>query len=110
MAGSVWGKCVAAAVLGFAMFSAAVASADTRSVKLMNMHTGEKAEIVFKRDGRYDSAGLRKVNHILRDWRRNEPRPLRSLEVGDARRELRRLDEEVIGLRQFLGLRDGAVG
>ena len=37
------------------------------------MHTREKAEIVFKRNGRYDPAGLRKLNQFLRDWRRNEP-------------------------------------
>ncbi len=33
----------------------------------------QKAEIVFKRNGRYDPEGLRKINIILRDWRRNEP-------------------------------------
>ncbi len=49
------------------------ASAETRSLKLYYLHTGEKAEIVFKRDGRYDQAGLKKINNILRDWRRNEP-------------------------------------
>ena len=39
----------------------------------MNMHTREKAEIVFKRNGRFDSNGLRQLNQFLRDWRRNEP-------------------------------------
>ena len=39
----------------------------------MNMHTREKAEIVFKRNGRFDSDGLRQLNQFLRDWRRNEP-------------------------------------
>ena len=34
---------------------------------------GEKAEITFKRNGRYDQAGLKKINMFLRDWRRNEP-------------------------------------
>ena len=73
--GSVWGKCVSAAmlVLGVAMFSPTGASAETRSLKITYLHTGEKAEIVFKRNGRYDQAGLRKLNTILRDWRRNEP-------------------------------------
>jgi uncharacterized protein YcbK (DUF882 family) len=51
----------------------AVSTAETRSLKLYYTHTGEKAEIVFKRNGRYDQAGLRKINQFLRDWRRNEP-------------------------------------
>lgn len=49
------------------------AKAETRSLKLYYVHTGEKAEIVFKRDGRYDQAGLKRLNVFLRDWRRNEP-------------------------------------
>lgn len=49
------------------------AHAETRSLKLYYVHTGEKAEIVFKRDGRYDQAGLKRLNVFLRDWRRNEP-------------------------------------
>ncbi|MEO9340654.1 DUF882 domain-containing protein [Mesorhizobium sp. SB112] len=49
------------------------ASAETRTLKLYFIHTKERAEITFKRNGRYDQAGLRKVNQFLRDWRRNEP-------------------------------------
>ena len=49
------------------------ASAETRALKIQHLHTGEKAEIVFKRNGRYDQAGLKKINFMLRDWRRNEP-------------------------------------
>lgn len=74
---------MADAVLGFALlFLLAVsaglattvgASAETRSLKLYYIHTKEKAEIVFKRNGRYDQAGLNKLNRFLRDWRRNEP-------------------------------------
>jgi len=56
---------------GFA--TASSASAETRSLKLYYLHTKEKAEIVFKRNGRYDQAGLNKLNRFLRDWRRNEP-------------------------------------
>ena len=50
-----------------------VAAAQTKSLKLYYLHTGEKAEIVFKRNGRFDQAGLKKINWFLRDWRRNEP-------------------------------------
>jgi uncharacterized protein YcbK (DUF882 family) len=37
------------------------------------MHTREQATIVFKRDGRYDQAGLQELNRFLRDWRQNKP-------------------------------------
>lgn len=53
--------------------SAPAAQAETRSLKLMFIHTGEKAEITFKRNGKYDQQGLAKLNQFLRDWRRNEP-------------------------------------
>ncbi|HWK64867.1 MAG TPA: DUF882 domain-containing protein [Rhizobiaceae bacterium] len=49
------------------------AKAETRSLKLYFIHTGEKAEITFKRNGRYDANGLKQINQFLRDWRRNEP-------------------------------------
>lgn len=39
----------------------------------MHMHTREQATIVFKRNGRYDPEGLKKLNYILRDWRKNQP-------------------------------------
>lgn len=50
-----------------------LASAETRSLKLYYVHTGEKAEITFKKDGRFLPDGLKKLNVFLRDWRRNEP-------------------------------------
>ncbi len=72
---SVWSRWLAFAMLafGFLAFAASAASADTRSLRLYFVHTGEKAEIVYKRNGRYDQAGLQKINRLLRDWRRNEP-------------------------------------
>ncbi|MBX3598100.1 MAG: DUF882 domain-containing protein [Rhizobiaceae bacterium] len=60
-------------MVGATFGTATAAQAETRSLKLYFVHTGEKAEVVFKRNGRYDAAGLRKINTILRDWRRNEP-------------------------------------
>ncbi|TPK75430.1 DUF882 domain-containing protein [Mesorhizobium sp. B2-4-15] len=72
---SVWPRWLAAVVVAFG-FVAAVATgaqAEVRSLKLYHLHTHEKAEIVYKRNGRYDPEGLRKINIILRDWRRNEP-------------------------------------
>ncbi|NGO51754.1 DUF882 domain-containing protein [Allomesorhizobium camelthorni] len=59
--------------LSFLLMAAPVASAETRTLKLYFIHTKEKAEITFKRNGRYDQSGLNKINRFLRDWRRNEP-------------------------------------
>ena len=72
---NVWQKWLTAAVLVFGFLTAAqeTASAETRTLKLYYTHTGEKAEITFKRNGRYDVAGLKKLNQFLRDWRYNEP-------------------------------------
>lgn len=49
------------------------AAAEDRALKLYFTHTGEKATITFKRDGRFDPRGLKQINRFLRDWRRNEP-------------------------------------
>ncbi|MDI6027283.1 DUF882 domain-containing protein [Corticibacterium sp. UT-5YL-CI-8] len=58
---------------GFIAASPTGAAAETRTLKVHFIHTGEKAEITFKRNGRYDADGLKKLNQFLRDWRRNEP-------------------------------------
>lgn len=52
--------------------TAQTAAAETRSLKIYFVHTGEKQDITFKRNGRYDPKGLQQLNTILRDWRRNE--------------------------------------
>ena len=55
------------------LFAAAgTASAETRTLKLYFIHTKERAEITYKRNGRYVQSGLDKVNRFLRDWRRDE--------------------------------------
>ncbi len=53
--------------------SASLASAEDRALKLFFTHTGERATITYKRDGKFDSRGLAQINRFLRDWRRNEP-------------------------------------
>ena len=49
------------------------ANAETRKLKLYYLHTGEKATIAYKKNGKFLSNGLKKLNYFLRDWRRNEP-------------------------------------
>src|SRR5262249_476089 len=51
----------------------AVANGETRSLNMIHMHTGESINIVYMRDGRYDTQALQKLNWFLRDWRREEP-------------------------------------
>ncbi|MDB5524595.1 MAG: hypothetical protein JWM58_2358 [Rhizobium sp.] len=64
---------VPALALAVALLSTAAEAGQTRALKIYHLHTHEKATIVFKRNGRYDAAGLKKLNYILRDWRENEP-------------------------------------
>ncbi|MDX8528773.1 DUF882 domain-containing protein [Mesorhizobium sp. MSK_1335] len=72
---SVWARWLTFVILAVGFLSAATSGvrAEVRTLKLYHLHTHEKAEIVYKRNGRYDPEGLRKINIILRDWRRNEP-------------------------------------
>lgn len=64
----------AVAVAGFALLTgiSTTALAETRSLSFKQLHTGETLEVTFKRNGRYDSAAMKKINYIMRDWRRNE--------------------------------------
>ncbi len=64
--------CLALAAIVF-LSATAPASAQTRSLKLYFIHTKERAEITYMRNGRYDQRGLNEINRFLRDWRRNEP-------------------------------------
>jgi uncharacterized protein YcbK (DUF882 family) len=50
-----------------------VANGDTRTIALHHLHTGEDLIVTYKRDGKFDEAALEKLNHLLRDWRIEEP-------------------------------------
>mgnify|MGYP001048834910 CR=1 FL=1 len=47
----------------------ATASNDTRTLSFHHTHSGEDLTVTFKRNGRYDTDALKKLNHFLRDWR-----------------------------------------
>ncbi|MDO8981497.1 MAG: DUF882 domain-containing protein [Afipia sp.] len=47
----------------------ATADGDTRTLTFHHTHSGEDLTVTFKRQGRYDEAALKKLNHFLRDWR-----------------------------------------
>jgi len=45
---------------------------DTRTISLHHVHTDESLTITFKKNGQYDEEALKKINWIMRDWRKNE--------------------------------------
>jgi uncharacterized protein YcbK (DUF882 family) len=47
----------------------ATALNETRTLSFHHTHSGEDLTVTFKRDGRYDEAALKQLNHFLRDWR-----------------------------------------
>ena len=53
--------------------SVTTASAENRTLKLHQLHTGEMITVTFKRNGVFDPRALKELNVFLRDWRRNEP-------------------------------------
>ncbi len=53
-------------------FGPADAREGNRTLKLYFGHTGERGEFTFKRNGRYDRRELERINHFLRDWRKEE--------------------------------------
>ena len=48
------------------------AAGDTRTISLHHVHTDENLTITYKKNGQYDEDALKKINWILRDWRKNE--------------------------------------
>lgn len=67
-------KTSCAAVLALSAFAgtAAMAFAEDRTLKLHFTHTGERAAITYKRNGKFDQKGLAQANRLLRDWRKNQ--------------------------------------
>ncbi len=47
----------------------ATALNETRTLSFHHTHSGEDLTVTFKRNGRYDEEALKKLNHLLRDWR-----------------------------------------
>jgi uncharacterized protein YcbK (DUF882 family) len=66
------GLSAAVIVFGCDSLQNAGAEGDTRTISLHHVHTKEDLTITYKRNGRYDAEAMKKINHILRDWRRNE--------------------------------------
>ena len=65
-----------AAVLGAGIFvnwgSPALSGGETRTISLYQVHTKESLTITYMKDGKYIPSAMKKLNYLLRDWRRNE--------------------------------------
>ncbi len=61
---------------GFVAFEEASARGETRTLSIYNIHTKESLTVTFKRDGKYDREALKQINHIMRDWRKDESREM----------------------------------
>ena len=70
---------------------------EPKSLSFFNLHTSEQLTAVYWKDGEYSWEGLRKINHILRDFRTDEVFPIdaKLLEI------LNKLDGKLGGGRTF---------
>jgi uncharacterized protein YcbK (DUF882 family) len=66
------GLAALAVLFGNSGLETAAANGDTRTLTLHHLHTDENITITYKRDGRYDEDALKKLDHFLRDWRKEE--------------------------------------
>jgi uncharacterized protein YcbK (DUF882 family) len=68
--------CAGLAALGLIVSSSSlqtvIANGDTRAISLQHTHRDDAITVTFKRNGRYDEDGLKKLNYFLRDWRNDE--------------------------------------
>ncbi len=68
-AGSRIGLAAALLLAGAGSVHNAAALSETKTLSFHHTHSGEDLTVTFKREGRYDEAALKQLNHFLRDWR-----------------------------------------
>lgn len=65
-----------AALLGAGVFiglnDSALSGGETRTLSIYQIHTKERLTITYMKRGKYIPSAMKKINYILRDWRRNE--------------------------------------
>ncbi len=72
-------KAVAVAIAAFLLIaglgtSRLIADANSaRTISLHNIHTKDTITVIYKKRGRYIPSAMKKINWVLRDWRRDEP-------------------------------------
>ena len=52
------------------------ANGESRTLSIFNIHTKETITVTYKKDGRYDSEAMKRLNVFMRDWRKNESREM----------------------------------
>ncbi len=50
----------------------AISGGETRTLSFYQIHTKESLTVTYMKDGKYIPSAMKKLNYILRDWRRNE--------------------------------------
>ena len=66
---------VVAALAAGAYFSwnaPASSGGETRTISIYQIHTKESLTVTYMKNGKYIPSAMKKLNYILRDWRRNE--------------------------------------
>lgn len=76
--------CTSARTAGFGLLALVASSAliaisplaansdKNRVLSVYNIHNKETVTVTYKRNGRYQPAAMKKLNWVMRDWRRNE--------------------------------------
>jgi uncharacterized protein YcbK (DUF882 family) len=49
-----------------------LAGGETRTISLYHIHTKERLTVTYMVNGRYVPSAMKQINHLMRDWRRNE--------------------------------------
>ena len=65
---------------------------DFRKLNLSNQRTGEKLNIIYFADGEYIPEAVDELSYILRDWRRNEIKPIDARTIDIAAAVYRKVD------------------
>lgn len=57
---------------GWSLGTPTMAGGETRTVSLYHIHTKESITVTYMVKGRYVPSAMKKINYLMRDWRRNE--------------------------------------
>ena len=57
---------------GWSLGTPTIAGGETRTVSLYHIHTKESITVTYMVKGRYVPSAMKKINYLMRDWRRNE--------------------------------------
>src|SRR5687768_2653082 len=63
-------------LLGLSATERASASGEDRTLSIFNVNTKETVTVTYKKDGKFVDDALKQLNHVMRDWRRDESREM----------------------------------